>query len=163
MFGNMEHQIIYTRFSNALLAKLLLSFDAMETPCDKGLIKKRKRKRKRKHYTESFMASDLSHPTCAALFCRCFSLRFWNRRLHHPRPPPRPTHASRQLAQTPHDRRCEASALPAFAARSRDCRVWCLVHVRQNLPRLSPNHCDAKLSPDVHHLLGDRCRFGDAS
>ena len=80
------------------------------------------------------MASDLSHPTCAALFCHCFSLRFWNRGLHDPRPPPRPTHADRQLAQTPHDRRCEASALLAFAARSRDGRVWCLVHVRQNRP-----------------------------
>ena len=43
------------------------------------------------------------NPTCAALFCRCFSLRFWNRRLHDPRPLPRPTHASRQLATTPHD------------------------------------------------------------
>ena len=105
------------------------------------------------------MASDLSHPTCAALFCRFFGLRFRIRRLHDPRPPPRPTHASRQLAKTPHDRRCEARALPAFAARSRDGRVWCLVHTRKNLPRLSPHHCDAQLSPDVHHLLGDRCRL----
>ena len=122
-----------------------------------------KRIRIRKHYTESFMASDISHPTCAALFCRCFSLRFLNRRLHDPRPPPRPTHASRPLAKAPRDGRCEARALPAFAARGRDGRMWCLVDVHQNLPRLSAHHCDAQLSPDVHHLLGNRCRFGDAS
>ena len=49
------------------------------------------RESKRGAYHGVFMASDLSHPTCAALFCRFFSLRFWNRRWHDPRPLPRPT------------------------------------------------------------------------
>ena len=49
--------------------------------------------RKSKHENESIARKASWHrtyPTCAALFCRCFGLRFLNRRLHDPRPRPDP-------------------------------------------------------------------------